>query len=303
MKKDNLSSMLLNQLEKASYHGRIISAQHIPEIQQEIETHYWSGLFDEDFYSEELTGFDFEILESFPEAKSLIVVAASQPQKHVTFSWQGNSYPFIIPPTYSYDTDRQTHRLLEQQIVSGGYRIKKVNLPLKLLAVRCGLATYGKNNITYIEGLGSYYRLAAFISDLPYLQDSWQEQVIMERCNDCNACMKACPTDAIGADRFLLHGERCLTFHNERQGNFPEWIYPSWHNSIVGCMHCQKACPMNKNMNRNFEEGPIFFEDETNCILRGTPDNHMPKDTIKKLKELDILEYLEVLGRNLKVLL
>jgi len=303
MKTDNVSSIVLQHLEKKGYHARIISAEHISELQQEIETQYRRGLFDTDFYSEELTGFDFEILKRFAGAKSLIVAAATQPQKRVTFRRPGNSYSFVVPPTYSYETDRQIYRLLEQQIISKGYQITKVHLPLKLLAVRCGLAMYGKNNITYIEGLGSFYRLAAFISDLPYLHDSWQEHVIMEPCNDCSACRKACPTDAIDTDRFLLHGERCLTFYNERRGTFPVWIRPSWHNSLVGCMYCQKACPMNRDMKRHFEEGPIFFEDETDCILRGTPENRMTKGTIEKLKQLDVLEYKEVLGRNLEVLL
>lgn len=303
MKTDNLSSIVLQQLEKTGYHARIISAEHISELQQEIETQYRRGLFDTDFYREELTGFDFEILKRFAGAKSLIVVAAAQLQKRVTFSWLDNSFSLVIPPTYSYETDRQINRLLEHHIIAEGYRLKKANLPLKLLAVRCGLATYGKNNITYIEGQGSFYRLAAFISDLPHLHDSWQEHVIMEPCNDCSACMKACPTDAIDTDRFLLHGERCLTFYNERQGTFPAWIHPSWHNSLVGCMYCQKACPMNRHMKSNFEQGPIFSEDETDGILRGTPENHMTKGTIEKLKQLDILEYKEVLGRNVEVLL
>ncbi len=180
--------------------------------------------------------------------------------------------------------------------------MRKANLPWKLLAVHSGLAQYGKNNITYVNGMGSYHRLVAFISDLPGAEDHWQAPRVLERCENCKACMKACPTGAITADRFLLNGERCLTFHNERRGEFPQWIKPSWHNCLVGCLYCQKACPVNKDIPQSIEEGPVFSENESAVILLGTPKNEVPRNVIQKLKNLDMIEYLPVLGRNLRAL-
>lgn len=51
------------------------------------------------------------------------------------------------------------------------------------------------------------------------------------------ACLIECPTGAIGKDRFLLHAERRLVFHNERPAGvpFPDWIDPAWHNALFGC--------------------------------------------------------------------
>ena len=176
------------------------------------------------------------------------------------------------------------------------------NLPLKLLAVRSGLAEYGKNNVSYIGGMGSFYRLAAFVSDLPFSQDNFLELAVMEQCKECNACLKACPTEAIASDRFLLHGERCLTFHNERDGEFPNWINPSWHNCLVGCMICQKVCPVDKDFRKEVVVGPVFSEGETACLLGGIFAENMPDDLADKIKQLDMMEYLCVLGRNLKAL-
>jgi epoxyqueuosine reductase len=115
--------------------------------------------------------------------------------------------------------------------------------------------------------------------------------------------MKACPTGAISADRFLLKAERCLTFHNERRGDFPRWIKPAWHNCLVGCLYCQKACPVNKDVPLSIEDGPVFSEKETALILQGAPQNGLPQNSLEKLQKMDMTEYLPVLGRNLNALL
>ena len=77
-------------------------------------------------------------------------------------------------------------------------------MPWKLLAVRSGLAQYGKNNITFIQGLGSFYRLVAFISDLPCAEDNWGEFKSLDDCRNCDACTKACPSGAIGPDALTM---------------------------------------------------------------------------------------------------
>lgn len=299
---ENITSILKRELAKNGYQVKIISSGHIQDLQTEIKTQYRRGLFDEEFYTEELTGFDFKIADSLSGSKSLFIVAAPQPQVRVTFTRRGESYRGIIPPTYSYENDRQIQALLEHYLIPSGFHVKMAKLPWKLLAVRSGLAQYGKNNITYVDGLGSYHRLTAFISDLPADQDHWQEPQVLDRCENCKACRKACPTGAIAADRFLLHGERCLTFHNERRGEFPQWIKPSWHNCLVGCFYCQKACPVNKDVVKAIVEGPVFSEEETDFILQNATLKEVPQSAIQKLEQLDVIEYLPVLGRNLRTL-
>jgi epoxyqueuosine reductase len=302
MMAENITSMLKKELANHGCQVKIIASGHIQDLQTEIETQYRRGLFDEEFYTEELTGFDFKIADSLSGSKSLFIVAVPQPQVRVTFSRRDKSYRGIIPPTYSYETDRIVQGVLEHHLIPSGFHVQKAKLPWKLLAVRSGLARYGKNNITYVDGLGSYHRLAAFISDIPAAEDHWQEPQLLERCENCKACMKACPTGAIAADRFLLHGERCLTFHNERRGEYPQWIKPSWHNCLVGCLYCQKACPVNKDAGKAVAEGPVFSEEETDFILQHAPLKEVPQSVIQKLAQLDMIEYLPVLGRNLRVL-
>ena len=121
-------------------------------------------------------------------------------------------------------------------------------------------------------------------------------------CNGCVLCMKACPTGAIIPDRFLLDGARCLTFHNERKVEFPQWISPGWHNCLVGCLYCQKACPVNKDVIRPVKEGPAFSEKETALILQSQLQNMGLQTAIQKFENLDMAGYLPVIGRNLRAL-
>ena len=159
MKEEEMKIDLYEEMAKAGYQCKIISSNHIQDLLSEIERQYRQGLFDEEFYTEEPGGFDFEIAGNLVGTESLIVVAAPQPHVRITFKWQGESYRGIIPATYSYETDRQIQNSLELHLKPAGFQLKKAILPWKLLAVHSGLAQYGKNNITYVNGMGSYYRL------------------------------------------------------------------------------------------------------------------------------------------------
>ena len=303
MEANELSKNLLNAVEQDGYRAKMVLVDHLEDLKNDINTFHKQGYFDEEFFAEELSGFDFAHPDNLAEAQSLIVAAAPQPQVRVTFTLEDAELTSIIPPTYSYSTDRKIEELLRRQLEPAGYQFRKLRIPWKLLAVRSGLAQYGKNNITYIAGLGSFYRLVAFITDLPCAEDSWGELHILNDCTKCDACAKACPGGAIGAGRFLLHAERCLTFHNERQGEFAAWINPSWHHCLVGCMICQKVCPVDRNYRQWVVEGPRFSAEETGLFRQGVNRDELDTETLKKLDQLDMTEYLNVLGRNLEVLI
>ena len=130
-------------------------------------------------------------------------MTAPQPQQRVAFNWQGQTHAGIIPPTYSLATDHQIKDCLEDILKPQGYRLEKKRLPEKLLAVHSGLARYGKNNVTYVPGMGSFHRPAAFVTDMPSEEDSWGELQILKSCNECNTCLQACPTNAMRRYRFV----------------------------------------------------------------------------------------------------
>jgi epoxyqueuosine reductase len=297
---------LFSQLVERGYQGRIVAIQHLGDLQEEIEGHYKQGVFDQELYQTYLAALTFSPPDSLPEARSMIVVAVPQPQIRVTFNWDGEPVRFIIPPTYpERETDNRVRELLAQVLEPAGYRLAEAVLPKKLLAVRSGLAAYGKNNITYVPGMGSFHGLVAVYSDFPAQEDNWRELQMMESCQNCSACLRHCPVGAITSERFLLHAERCITFLNEKPGDvpFPAWIDPSWHNCLVGCLHCQRVCPQNREFLQRVEEGAEFSQEETTLLLQGIALDQLPPVTAKKLEQSDMVGFLDVLPRNLGVFL
>ncbi|MGD8521498.1 MAG: 4Fe-4S double cluster binding domain-containing protein [Desulfobacterales bacterium] len=303
MNAKNITNAIDEQLKQEGCKGKIISIEHVRDLQMEIEGHYQNGRLDQELYDGYLDRFDFNISENFNDAKSLIIVSAPQPHVRVAFTWQGQTCPGIIPSTYRLDTDHQIKEMLERLLIPEGFHLEEKRLPHKLVAVRSGLARYGKNNITYVPGMGSLHRLVVFASDLSCAEDHWGEAKTLKTCDECTACMDACPTDAIVPDRFLIHAERCITFHNERQVAFPKWLDPCWHNCLVGCLYCQNACPMNQKILNWIEDGAVFSEKETDYLVKGVMPDNMPKTMVEKLEKLGMKEYAGVLGRNLQAIM
>jgi epoxyqueuosine reductase len=302
-----LTDQLFAALAAHGYQGRIVSIRRLLDLQEGIETHHRAGDFDDQFYRQRLGFFRFTPPDALPDAQSIFVVAVPRPQTQAIFRWRGQPFPVIIPPTY---TDygkiaQQVTDLLAGLLEPAGSRIALAKLPLKLLAVHSGLAAYGRNNITYVPGLGSFYELVGLCSDLPSPDDLWHDLRVMDACRNCHACARRCPTGAIADDRFLLHTERCLVFHNEQPADvpFPAWIDPSWHNCLEGCMYCQRACPENKHL-WDWVEGTVeFTEEETALLLQGVPQDRLSPETIAKLERLDVLADLPLFPRNLGVFL
>ncbi len=303
MPTQELTTAIYDRLESRGHKGKIVSVRHVNDLRERLRGQYQQGLLDEKFHTEWLQHFDYGVSKEVADTGSLIIVATPQPQVRIGFNVNGIPHTCTVPATYSHATDKPVERLLEDVLQPEGYQVIRAVLPMKLLAVRSGLARYGTNNITYVEGMGSFHRLTAFVSDLPCHQDHWGELKTHKRCDECTLCQKACPTDAIGTDRFLLHAERCLTYFNEGKEDFPRWLDPYWHNCLVGCLYCQKVCPIDREFKDRITEGATFSRAETAAILEGVPKEALPPEAVQKLEALDLTEYLEVLGRNLRVLM
>lgn len=280
-----------------------MSVRHLCDLREDIERNRTGSLLNEEFYQERLTHFSFTPPDVLTRAESLVVVATPQPQIKAVFTMHGKSSAVIVPPTYTNETDKKVERILSHVLDHRGYHTARASIPLKLLAARSGLGEYGRNNICYVPGMGSFLRLVAYYSDIPCSDGNWQEPQMMESCQNCQACLRSCPTGAIAADRFLVRAERCITFHNERLGEFPAWINPSWHDCLVGCMRCQRTCPKNRGFLDWIEGDLVFSEEETALILNSTSADRLPPETAKKLEQLNLLEDSLLLGRNLGVLM
>lgn len=289
--------------------GKIVPIHCLQEVKQDIEhlrenqpLNNFQKSIVTDHYRFDLPELDFEI-------RSLIIVASPSPAiVRVTFNWKGKRIPLIIPATYidNVTAPKEIEQYLNEFLNPQGHHVKFApRLPRKLLAVRSGLGAYGRNNICYVEGMGSFHNIATYFSDIPCTDEGLHEIHQMDLCETCQACLNNCPTAAITKDRFLINAERCLTYFNEADGkwDFPEWVQPSFHNCIYGCLRCQSVCPKNKDYLDNVIEPVEFTEDEALLLVEGRPLEQFPETLKQKVKELDMFDYLTALPRNLKVLL
>jgi len=290
-------------MSQCGFRFKTVSITHLAELQDAVGKLVRQGLISEQLYK----GWHFYLStnENLPEAETIIIVAMPQPIMRLQFKWQGNTYPAEVAPDYINEEDEScAEENLNAVINQCGYKIVRAHLALKTLAVRSGLAEYGRNNISYIPELGSFYRLIAFYTDYPCEEDNWHDIKLMKICEDCSLCIENCPTGSISSDRFLIHAEKCLGSLNEREPDFPYWVQlqPDWLNAFVGCISCQSICPANKPFLSNILEGDSFSEEETCEILNSTPLEDLSAETRRKLEKFGIGRY-PLLASNLSALI
>lgn len=110
-------------------------------------------------------------------------------------------------------------------------------------ARKSGLGWIGKNSMLINPKKGSFFFLAEIILDVEFEYDT----PIKDYCGTCNACVEACPTEAILPNK-VVDGSKCISYFtielkdeilpNEVKGKFNDWMF--------GCDICQDVCPWNR---------------------------------------------------------
>ncbi len=239
------------------------------------------------------------------DAATLVVGATPRPLTRATLTVDGRERTVAVPPHYAgYATVPDgLADAVGAAVAPFGRRAARIEPALKTLAAGSGLARYGRNNVAYVPGLGSYVQLAACITDAPPPDGAvWTEPRMLDRCERCSACVRACPTGAIRADRFLLDAERCLTWVNEDLAPFPSWVDPAWHTCAVGCLRCQLVCPENASVELVVAAPEVFDTDESAAILAATPADELPADARAKLARCGLDYDPRLIARNLRAL-
>jgi len=264
-----------------------------------------SGELDTDFCREQIE-YLFEPDEAGREA-TVVVVAMPRPAHRVGFELGDGRIDALLPPTYL--RYRATFEEVRQDLTENGLpgaRVEHLTAPLKTVATLLGLVRYGRNNIAYARGIGSYLQLCGYLTDaqLPIPEDPVLEKPeLLPECDDCTRCRAACPTKAINEDRVLLSVERCITLANENPGPWPESIPRRAHHCLVGCLSCQRACPANPKL-RIEDTGVCFSASETRSLIDGDPAavKQTERGIRAKLAALGQPGIEPVLGRNLRAL-
>jgi epoxyqueuosine reductase len=285
---------------------RTVAVGRIPELKAWMEQLDKAGkLTANPTWRRYIGSFQYAPPPDLPGARSLIIMSTPLNNARIAFTVAGRKHEVMIPSGYADDglklADYQ-NMLYDRGVVARGGKLVRARLPLKQLAVRCGLAMYGKNNITFVDGYGSYHQLLAFYSE-ETLADHWGRLKRMPFCKGCSICLKECPSGAIRESEFVIDAGKCVTLYNELADPMPDWIPLRAHNALVGCLKCQQTCPGNDEVKDSVWDLGDVGEAETAALLSGTIDKTMEEALKAKLQRIGGGDDLPYIARNLKLVL
>lgn len=112
----------------------------------------------------------------------------------------------------------------------------------KPLSAAAGIGWQGKHTNIVSRSDGSWLFLGAIYTTLDLPPDPASD----DRCGSCDACQRACPTDAFPAP-YRLDARRCVSYLTiEHKGPIPDDLRRGIGNRVYGCDDCLAACPWNK---------------------------------------------------------
>ncbi len=152
-----------------------------------------------------------------------------------------------------HDRLKQLKSWLEQRAPGALVRGVVDTAPLleREFAEAAGLGWVGKNTLLLNRSWGSYFFLAALLTDLTLDIDPPQDKGY---CGTCTACLDACPTDAF-VEPYVLDATRCLSYLTiEHRGPVSDHLAGKFNAWVFGCDICQEVCPWNRKAKLSEED-------------------------------------------------
>ena len=207
-----------------------------------------------------------DIQSFFPGAKSIICVAHNyySPFHHSAAKGKGKISRYACGQDY--------HKIMKKKLKTYLQEIKKLDSGLngrlcvdtapimeKLWAEQAGLGWQGKHTNLITKDFGSWVFLGEIVIDKELVYDI----PIEDFCGSCQACIDACPTEAI-VEPYVLDAQKCISYltieywdkpiESDLKENMNGWIF--------GCDICQDVCPWNK-FEKNSSEKRYWPREDT----------------------------------------
>lgn len=206
-------------------------------------------------YMEETAAKRNDITLSFPEVKSVIVVAMNYYQQ------DNPERPAGTGRVARYARGRDYHRIFETRLkkmvrelcqnfpaldAKRDFRLYVDYGPIleRAYAEKAGLGFIGKNTLLITPEYGSWVLLAVILTTME-LAPSRPRRESLPDCGSCERCLIHCPTGAIIAPR-MVDARKCISYLTiESSEEIPEEYLGKLDGRVFGCDICQEVCPYN----------------------------------------------------------
>jgi epoxyqueuosine reductase len=175
---------------------------------------------------------------SYAPGRDPLALAGAPDRGRISVYAQGSDYHDLVK--------RQLKALARWLVAEAGGDLKVFvdTAPVmeKPLAEAAGLGWQGKHTNLVSREHGSWLFLGAIYTTLELEPDAARSST----CGSCDACQRACPTDAFTAP-YRLNARRCISYLTiEYAGPIPAEFREAIGNRIYGCDDCLAVCPWNK---------------------------------------------------------
>ena len=188
------------------------------------------------------------------DAKSIIVTAINYKPPALA---QNISLPYPVGRIASYAQYEDYHTFIENYLRKladfitsiWGEKLKfkicvgSAPVAEKTLAARAGLGFIGKNHLLINPLLGTQLLLGEIITTIELKPD----KPVEPDCQNCDKCIKNCPTGALRSDGFL-DANKCVSYLTiEHKSDRPLDLISKIGDRLFGCDECILACPFQKS--------------------------------------------------------
>jgi len=199
---------------------------------------------------------------NLPEAaKSIIVCTQRYNRYRIPDSLKGRIGKYYLFDTrIPYSNEYRAKTEFEEYLKLGGINLLKGNVPARLSAAKAGLGKFGHNNFIYTREHGSYVWIDTWLTDMELDYEAADENMCSMECDNCDRCIRACPTKALSGDKSMDRG-KCITqfvcyakdtLDDNTRSQLGSWLY--------GCDVCQDVCPLNKDKFSESKDYPLLAE-------------------------------------------